>query len=206
MKNIQIIFLAFVTLSLFACDSSSTPQKTGGGAETYSVDVKVFGLNGTVVMMNVLTNEERTFTADSTRTLSTGLADKADYDVKVKTQPTNQNCKVTAGVDKINAIGVIIDVTCSDIIKLGSASAGKQYYTDNCGVCHNAGVDTTSAFSSQSTMDLAKHYRTRITNGLVEKIKPDMHDLSIVANLMGDFQALTDIEVADLIAYLKSLP
>jgi len=209
MKNIQILFIAFITLFLFACDSSSSGTKATVTPGTFNLGVKVVGLNGDLVIKNVNDNKTLNFSVDDTKIISNELADLTDYDIQVDSLPLGQGCLLGSNAKgKIDGVGVVVEITCSNSALTGNIQNGKLYYNNNCSDCHrvgSAGADDSFAFASSSTMDLVDNYDNRVTNSLPELIKPDMHRISIVANLMGDFQAVSDQEIADLIAYINSL-
>ena len=79
----------------------------------------------------------------------------------------------------------------------GFITDGSTYYQTNCATCHKIGaVDTTSAFGAS---DLAQKQ---------DMIRADMstYDSTSTFNLMGSFTNVPEQRVADLKAYLASVP
>src|SRR5262249_28606163 len=72
----------------------------GGGSSTYSIDVAVTGLSGTVVLQNNV-GSNLTVAADGTYTFTGKYPSGTAYDVTVSTQPADQGCVVT------NATGTV---------------------------------------------------------------------------------------------------
>ena len=80
---------------------------------------------------------------------------------------------------------------------VGVVSDGSTYYKTNCGSCHMAGADdTTAAFGAS---DLAQK-QDMITNDM------SAFDTTSTFDLMLAFNSVPDQRVADLKAYLSSLP
>ena len=79
----------------------------------------------------------------------------------------------------------------------GLVADGQTYYASNCAACHKLGaVDTTNAFNGA---DLAQK-QDMITNDM------SGYDTSSGFNLMNTFSNVPDQRVADLKAYLASVP
>lgn len=80
---------------------------------------------------------------------------------------------------------------------VGKISDGSTYYQSNCSTCHKAGADdTTSAFGA---IDLAQRQDMITTN-------MSSFDKTSGFNLMGAFSNVPEQRVADLKAYLASVP
>jgi len=80
---------------------------------------------------------------------------------------------------------------------IGKISDGSTYYKTNCGSCHMVGADDiTSAFGAS---DLAQK-QDMITNNM------SAYDTTSTFDLMLAFNAVPDQRVADLKAYLASVP
>lgn len=80
---------------------------------------------------------------------------------------------------------------------VGIAKDGLTYYQSNCAVCHKAGADdTTAAFGA---LDLAQRH---------DMLATDMsnYDTTSTFNLMLAYNNIPAQRVADLKAYLKSVP
>ncbi len=80
---------------------------------------------------------------------------------------------------------------------VGLTANGSIYYQNNCAVCHKAGQDDpTSAFGAA---DLAQRH---------DMVTTDMSnfDTTSTFNMMGAFGSLPAQRVADLKAYLQSVP
>lgn len=74
---------------------------------------------------------------------------------------------------------------------------GSTYYQNSCGICHKAGQDDpTSAFGAS---DLAQRHDLITTN-------MSNFDTTSSFNLMGAFVSVPEQRVADLKAYLASVP
>jgi len=218
MKNtLKITFISFTALFLFACDSSTSTKKTdpggggGGNTTTYTVDVSVTGLDGTLNVVNG--TDSTSFVTNDTITITTDLADLATYDVQVANggHPSLQTCTVALGNGSIQAANAAVTINCVyGGNSNGIVTEGRNYYMTACQDCHKAGSeDPSKAFGS--SMDLALNYQSRVNdrnNGnkvFNEDIKTDMHRIGELYNLMGNFDAVSAQTVADLQAYLDWL-
>ncbi len=82
-------------------------------------------------------------------------------------------------------------------VLVGVAANGAIYYQTNCGICHKSGQnDPTSAFGAS---DLAQKHNM---------ITTDMSDFDTTStfNLMASYNNVPEQRVADLKAYLESVP
>ena len=82
--------------------------------DTYTVGGTVTGLNGTVVLQNN-GGDDLTITADGPFTFALPVADRANYNVTVKTKPPIQNCTVSNGSGSINGADIAdVSLNCAD--------------------------------------------------------------------------------------------
>ena len=81
------------------------------GSALYTVGGTIIGLDGTVELQN--NDDTLTLTKDFNFTFATALADGADYNVTVKTQPSGEFCTVSDGTGKIAAANVDVSVKCA---------------------------------------------------------------------------------------------
>jgi 6-phosphogluconolactonase (cycloisomerase 2 family) len=93
-------------------------------ASTYTVGGNVTGLTGTLVLQTE-GGDNLVVTANGPFTFATALADRADYRVTVKTQPSGQTCSVTNGANTVNGANVTdVAVSCASSFKIYGTTTG----------------------------------------------------------------------------------
>lgn len=138
--------MILVTL-LAACGGGS-----GSAAATYTIAVRVSGLSGGGLVLQLNMADDLAVAADGNYTFSTALAFGASFIVTVKTQPSSVACAVTNGagiVSNSNVTATIVNCTVPDC-PLPSNSGGSP-------------VPTPTAF----VLDTGSTPGTNVTNGCV---------------------------------------
>ena len=101
--------------------------------------------------------------------------------------------------------------SCSGSSQQASAADGKQVYDTNCSVCHGAngaggikiGDDTTPDIRAKVMEDMFENDNDLISNAILNGIDEDGEELE--AGMPRFKDKLSDTDVANLIAYLKTL-
>ena len=104
---------------------------------------------------------------------------------------------VLAGCLDSNSGEAVTPAVTPSATRVGVTADGAIYYQTNCGICHKIGQhDPTSAFGAS---DLAQKHNMIIT---------DMsdYDRTSTFNLMASYNNVPEQRVADLKAYLESVP
>ena len=104
---------------------------------------------------------------------------------------------VLAGCFDSNSEEAVTPAVTPSATQVGVAANGAIYYQTNCGICHQIGQhDPTSAFGAS---DLAQKHNM---------ITTDMSDFDAAStfNLMASYKNVPEQRVADLKAYLESVP
>ena len=98
---------------------------TENPAPTYSVGGAVSGLNGTVVLQNN-SGDDLSVSSNGNFTFSTKLADGANYQVSIKTNPAHQTCSVNNGSGVVNSANISnVEVVCTDnTYSVGGTASG----------------------------------------------------------------------------------
>lgn len=93
---------------------------------TYTVGGTVAGLTGAGLVLQNNAGDNRTIAAtDTSFVFATAIADKANYNVTVLTQPTGQTCRVTNASGTMNGTNVTtVQVTCTTPSWSGTAQFG----------------------------------------------------------------------------------
>lgn len=80
---------------------------------TYTVGGTLTGLSGTVVLQNN-SGDDLTLTSDEDFTFATAVADGADYEVTVSSQPSGQTCSASSNTGTVSGANVTtVSVVCS---------------------------------------------------------------------------------------------
>jgi len=104
---------------------------------------------------------------------------------------------VLAGCLDSNSGEAVPPAVSSPTALVGIAENGAIYYQTNCGICHQIGQnDPTSAFGAS---DLAQKHNMIITD-------MSNFDTTSTFNLMASYNNVPEQRVADLKAYLESVP
>jgi photosystem II stability/assembly factor-like uncharacterized protein len=99
-------------------DGTWQATKTGSQIQTYSISVSVSGLTGTGLVLQNNGGDNLAVPGDGSFTFATALADGANYNVTVLTQPSNpaQTCSVSNGSGTVSGADVTdVQVSCSTI-------------------------------------------------------------------------------------------
>ena len=104
---------------------------------------------------------------------------------------------VLAGCSGSGSEEAVAPATNPPVAVVGVAENGAIYYQTNCGICHRMGrLDPTSAFGAS---DLAQK-QNMITSDM------SGFDTTSTFNLMASYNNVPEQRVADLKAYLESVP
>lgn len=123
LKPVHLVIAGALFIGIISC--SKDDDDAAATSPTYSVGGTVSGLSGTVVLQNNEGND-LSITENGSFTFTTALADKAEYKVSVKTQPSNAVCSISSGTGTISAANVTnVAVVCStSSYKVGGTLSG----------------------------------------------------------------------------------
>jgi len=99
-------------------DEGGSGGSGGNGADEYTVSGEVTGLNGSGLVIRLNDGEETAIDENGDFTFDTKLGQGDEYEVTVKTQPSNpvQACEVTDGSGEIDDANVDnVKIACSDV-------------------------------------------------------------------------------------------
>lgn len=130
---------------------------TENSAPTYSVGGAVSGLNGTVVLQNN-SGDDLSVANNGNFIFATKLADGANYQVSIKTNPAHQTCSVNNGSGVVNSANISnVEVVCTDnTYSVGGTASGLN---GTVVLQNNSGDDVTITSNSNFT------FATKLVDG-----------------------------------------
>ena len=160
-----VVLLALAATLLTSCGEvsnwfdSDDPGASGtqelGAPPSYAVGGTVSGLNGTLVLQNN-GGDDLTVTEDGAVSFSTDLADGADYNITVASQPTSQMCSVSAasGIvsgDDVSDVAVVCSTNTYSVSAVVSGLTGTLVLQNNGGDDVTVTEDGTVSFATDLT-------------------------------------------------------
>ena len=164
---------------------------------TFSVGGNVSGLTGAGLVLQNNGGDNLSISTNTAFVFATPLADSANYNVTVLTQPAGQACSVTYGSGTIASANITnVVVSCVDFSNTSGIWRGTQTYTAASGTsCDNAVNDVETSYISviQTDGDLTAINVEGITlTGTIGITMP-------ATVVMSGTKSLTDVETGDTI-------